>query len=334
VTAFLYRSGTNARSNTETVSSTTAITYNYTCNSSATANYTAGNATSQLLTLSAASSNPGSGSSTTSSTSSVVSIKLGVGKVNITSTSLTTGGKLIATIAKYQDVAIRGMNITVVNSVANIKLIITKLSILPSTVSFDISGKVYHYINIEKINITDSDINRTNITFAVNKTWLTNNNVSASNMTLYRWANSRWNDLAATKVSEDTSEVFYTASSPGLSVFIIGTKGVQAETPAPTTCAENWSCNDWSACTDDVRTRTCTDSNACGTTANKPSESEQCQTEPVAPPSTPFSLLSYIIVIVVAIVACVLIFLERTKITSYFKKASKKETQYVYKKSS
>jgi PGF-pre-PGF domain-containing protein len=333
VTAFLYRDGANVSSTTETVSSTIAAVFNYTCNSSATANYTIGQATPQLLTLSAASSTLGSsGSSGTSSTSSNVYITLGVGKATITSSSITTSGKLIATIAKYQDIAIRGMNITVVNNVANIKIIITKVNTLPSTVAFDISGKVYNYISVDEANFTDSDISKVNMTFAVNKTWLTNNNIDASNMTMYRWANNKWNDLGAIKVSEDTSEVFYTVGSPGLSVFVIGTKGVQAPAPSPT-CTESWSCTDWSSCANSQQTRTCTDSNSCPNPTNKPAESQSCTPESNVTPPTSFPILNYVIVIV-AIVVCVLIFLERNKITSYFQKSSKKKTQYVYKKPS
>jgi len=43
-------------------------------------------------------------------------------------------------------------------------------------------------------------------------------------------------------------------------------------------CQENWSCGaSWSDCsTGGVQTRTCVDSNACGTTLQKPSESQSC----------------------------------------------------------
>ncbi|OGI12568.1 hypothetical protein A3K64_01535 [Candidatus Micrarchaeota archaeon RBG_16_36_9] len=307
--------------------STTAGTYTYKLNTTGVtfANWTSNSSIATLIiTVSAASTTTtGSSSSSGTSTTGTVSIKLGIGKTNITMTTLATGGKLIATIAKYQDVAIRGMNITVLNNVANIKIAITKLVSLPSSVAYDIFGKVYHYINIDKSNMTDSDVKQVNMTFAVNKTWLTNNKVDASNITLYRWANSKWNDLGAVKTSEDTSEVFYTASSPGLSVFVIGTKGIQAE--APSVCTESWSCTEWSACSNSVQTRTCTDSSNCGTTASKPSETQSCTEEAViSTPSTSFSILNYVIVIVIAIVVCIVIFLERTKVTSFFKKISKK----------
>ncbi|NIO45028.1 MAG: PGF-pre-PGF domain-containing protein [Candidatus Aenigmarchaeota archaeon] len=268
----------------------------------------------------------GTGGSTGGTVSTAV-IRLAVGKVNITMTSLTTGGKLIANIARFRDVAMRGMNITVVNNVGYIKIMISKLQTLPSTVPFDINGKVYHYINIERINITDSDINTVNIEFAVNKTWLTDNNVDATNITLYRWANNRWNDLSATKIAESTTEVFYKANSPGLSVFIIGTTGGAPPEPEPEPeegCEESWSCTDWSECTDKIQTRTCTDSNNCGTTVNKPAESQSCEVTIAGVGPTTVSILTNVIIIVAAIVICVFIFLQRVRITSFLHDLAKK----------
>lgn len=41
-------------------------------------------------------------------------------------------------------------------------------------------------------------------------------------------------------------------------------------------CNENWTCTSWNACFLGSQTRTCTDDNACGTTTNKPAESQSC----------------------------------------------------------
>ncbi|MBI2667523.1 Ig-like domain-containing protein [Candidatus Woesearchaeota archaeon] len=41
-------------------------------------------------------------------------------------------------------------------------------------------------------------------------------------------------------------------------------------------CTESWSCTSYSACSNGQQTRTCTDSNNCGTTNNKPAESQSC----------------------------------------------------------
>ena len=46
---------------------------------------------------------------------------------------------------------------------------------------------------------------------------------------------------------------------------------------AAPTCTENWQCSDWSACSNNQQTRTCTDLNNCGTTINKPATSQSCQ---------------------------------------------------------
>ncbi len=43
------------------------------------------------------------------------------------------------------------------------------------------------------------------------------------------------------------------------------------------TCSPNWTCSAWSTCgCNNTQTRTCTDSNGCGTTAGKPSVSQGC----------------------------------------------------------
>lgn len=45
-------------------------------------------------------------------------------------------------------------------------------------------------------------------------------------------------------------------------------------------CAESWSCSDWSACSSGTQTRTCTDSNGCGTNSSRPDLSQFCALSP------------------------------------------------------
>lgn len=52
-------------------------------------------------------------------------------------------------------------------------------------------------------------------------------------------------------------------------------KSVRITTSAGS-CTEAWSCTGWSACAGGTQTRTCTDLNSCGTTTNKPTESQSC----------------------------------------------------------
>src|SRR3989339_540992 len=44
-------------------------------------------------------------------------------------------------------------------------------------------------------------------------------------------------------------------------------------------CTENWSCNNWSTCANNSQSRTCTDSNTCGTTINKPATNQSCSVQ-------------------------------------------------------
>ncbi len=51
-------------------------------------------------------------------------------------------------------------------------------------------------------------------------------------------------------------------------------------------CQERWGCTAWSSCSNNQQTRTCTDSNHCGTTVSKPTTSQSCSSTP-APTPTP-----------------------------------------------
>jgi hypothetical protein len=44
-------------------------------------------------------------------------------------------------------------------------------------------------------------------------------------------------------------------------------------------CTESWTCSSFGTCTNSIQTRTCTDSNSCGTTTTKPAESQSCIVE-------------------------------------------------------
>jgi hypothetical protein len=53
-------------------------------------------------------------------------------------------------------------------------------------------------------------------------------------------------------------------------------------------CSANWTCSEWSPCSSQgIQTRVCTDQKKCGTTANKPAETQSCTYTPPAPPAPP-----------------------------------------------
>ena len=250
-------------------------------------------------------------------------------KFNLIHLSYDHCSSIIESIIKTEDLAIRKISVSVVNAVNNIKIMITKLAGMPATISHEISGKVYHYIKIEGENITDADINKTFIRFAVNKTWLTDNNINYSNISFYRWENVNWNELPTSYVGEDVFELFYEAESSGFSTFVIGTTGGVPEI-LEEVCTENWSCTDWSACVNGTQTRTCTDANACGTTVNKPVESQSCEIiEAEVAEVVGIPIWSIAVVVMVIVIVVVLIILKiKGKISFAFLRRNSKPNYY------
>ena len=82
-------------------------------------------------------------------------------------------------------------------------------------------GRIYQYLNITTGNFNDSDIEKVVITFTVQKSWLDNNNIAQSNITLQRHSNSVWNRLN-TRIADTTGDfVTYEAQSHGFSIFAV-----------------------------------------------------------------------------------------------------------------
>jgi len=251
------------------------------------------------------------------------------GLANITISKIMTDKTANVTISKTEDLAIRKISISVLNTVNDIEITITKLPQKPAEVVHEISGKIYHYIEITKENIGDTDINKTFIQFAVDKSWLDEYSINYSNISLYRWANNKWNELSTSLDREGTLEVFYEAKSPGFSIFAIGTK--EGVTP----CTESWSCTDWSDCVDGKQIRTCTDSNVCGTIVNRPEESRDCVIEELFDIEEKLGIgkteIVIVSIILIVVIATVLVFLYKKKTISFDFLKKKGKRKYKYK---
>jgi len=59
----------------------------------------------------------------------------------------------------------------------------------------------------------------------------------------------------------------------------ISLTATDAPPPAPS-CMQNWTCQEWSACVNGERTRTCSDSNSCGVITERPALVQACQISP------------------------------------------------------
>ncbi len=85
------------------------------------------------------------------------------------------------------------------------------------------SEKVYKYVTIEHAALSDDSITNVKIKFSVDKKWLTDNNINSSDVVLVRYGINGWTPLNTnlTRESDDGTEIFYLADSPGLSLFAI-----------------------------------------------------------------------------------------------------------------
>jgi len=121
----------------------------------------------------------------------------------------------------------------------NTKVVSPKLTIegseQRSEVVPDAGVKVYRYINITTENLQEHDLAAVTIRFKVDKSWLNDNNISSDNVGIYRLSNELWTELNISKTGEDSSKVYYSAISPGLSIFAItGGKIYNVLKPLPT----------------------------------------------------------------------------------------------------
>jgi hypothetical protein len=58
----------------------------------------------------------------------------------------------------------------------------------------------------------------------------------------------------------------------GIAIFYI----IKLQSPINIPCSEKWSCNTWTSCIGNMQTRTCIDSNNCGTSTYRPALSQAC----------------------------------------------------------
>jgi len=124
--------------------------------------------------------------------------------------------------------AITAMKVKAVNTVTNVQITATKLDARPRDVVSDAPGVINQYFEITKANISAADVEKVTIDFKVEKSWVSANNINESTISLYRYVNDKWNKLETTKVSEDSTNIYYQAISPGLSVFSVAGESVAA----------------------------------------------------------------------------------------------------------
>ncbi len=127
-----------------------------------------------------------------------------------------------------ENTAITELTICVKNAVENVRVTVQQLTERPAEIEIAAPGISYKYLNIVAQNITDADIDVILINFGVERAWITAENIDPDTIALRKWVAGAWVSLPTAKVGEDGTYFYYSAESPGLSIF-----AVSGSVPAP-----------------------------------------------------------------------------------------------------
>jgi len=116
---------------------------------------------------------------------------------------------------------IRKISVKMDRAADKMRVDISKLSKAPSSVDVLIEGEVYQYLSITDYFINNTAIDNIEFEFRVEKSWLTTNNVEKEDIVLMHHKNDTWQELSTELTSEDSTYIYYKASSSGFSYYAI-----------------------------------------------------------------------------------------------------------------
>jgi PGF-pre-PGF domain-containing protein len=141
------------------------------------------------------------------------------------------GEAVVFSISKTS-ISFTAVEIVVTSELKGVELTVKPLGKKPETAG-EPDGKVYQYIEMEKKNIDDTDIESASITFTVNRSWILKNKIDRNSVALNRYM-GKWEKLPTALVSEDDEFVYFKAVTAGFSYFAI-----TGETEKAGICREN-----------------------------------------------------------------------------------------------
>jgi PGF-pre-PGF domain-containing protein len=132
------------------------------------------------------------------------------------------------------EIGIKLIELDVSNPANSVKITVEKLSGQPASITREITGQVYQYLQITHENLATVLANA-RLKFNVTKQWLSDNGAAKEDVLLARYG-ADWEDLPTSLLSESSTEVEYEAQTAQFSTFAIVARA-QAPTTAPTTVA-------------------------------------------------------------------------------------------------
>ncbi len=145
-------------------------------------------------------------------------------------------GKINSMKVSGKGVDLTEINLEVYRTLNDVRIVVSRLVSKPSSTMQDPSGNVYQYLEIEKTNIEDEDLKRVTIEFRVGKSWINDNGIDESTISLNRYQDNVWVKLSTAKTGEDDVFSYYETYTASLSLFsITGSSEPLAETTTTTT---------------------------------------------------------------------------------------------------
>jgi PGF-pre-PGF domain-containing protein len=129
------------------------------------------------------------------------------------------------------------LTITTNTTVENVGVTVQQLAGMPASISIGAPGVAYQYFNVSVENLSDAQIENVVVDFQVAMSWITSNGIDVSTITLNRYdpTTASWTALPTTLLSEDNTYAYFSAVSPGLSVFEVLGQPTPTTTTPPTT---------------------------------------------------------------------------------------------------
>ncbi|HIH87157.1 MAG TPA: PGF-pre-PGF domain-containing protein [Methanosarcinales archaeon] len=141
---------------------------------------------------------------------------------------------------------VRHINFTALNSAGKVAAKVEILNNTSTLVSTPPPNEVFRNQNIWVGNAgwaTERNIIDATVVFTVEKSWITENNIDESSITLCRYSGDAWHELVTRKIAEDANSLQFEAETTGFSPFAVSGKKTMGETGAegiiePTVTAE------------------------------------------------------------------------------------------------
>gem|GEM_PF-6478858 len=104
----------------------------------------------------------------------------------------------------------------------NVDIIVAVVNSVHSDVKGKLKTTVYKFISINHPDVPDKNIEGAEVKFAIENSWLQNNNLGKDQVALFRYKDSEWKEFKAQFISTAGSRTVFSAAVPGLSTFAIG----------------------------------------------------------------------------------------------------------------